>query len=126
MKSITAETPAQLKPKKRVAIGLLGSVLDRGKDISRWEQWRPTVSLFRHEDFLIDRFELIHDSQSRELSKIIIADIASISPETVVRPHHIPFANAWDFQEVYGALHDFAKSLVFNREEEEYFVHITT
>lgn len=115
-----------MKKKQRVAIGLLGSVLDKGRDAARWEHWRPTVSLFRHEDFLIDRFELVHDGRNPDLSKLIVSDIASVSPETKVRLHQLTFVDAWDFEEVYGALHDFAKSLVFSTDEEEYFVHITT
>ncbi len=115
-----------MKQKKRVVIGLLGNVLDKGDERSRWARWRPTVSLFQHEDFLIHRMILIHDGKTHDLAKTLVADIASISPETKVATHPIPFANAWDFEEVYGALHDFAKSLKFNPEDEEYLVHITT
>lgn len=32
----------------------------------------------------------------------------------------------WDFEEVYGALHDFAKSYPFNPDKEEHYIHITT
>lgn len=115
-----------MKSKKRVVIGLLGNVLDKGEEDSRWERWRPTVSLFRHEDFLIDRMILIHDAKTQLLGKTLIADIAAVSPETKVSTHLIPFANAWDFEEVYGALHDFTKTLKFSPDEEEYLVHITT
>jgi transcriptional regulatory protein RtcR len=43
-----------------VVIGLLGSVLDAGFHEDRWNKWRPTVSLGRHEDLAIKRFELIY------------------------------------------------------------------
>ena len=32
----------------------------------------------------------------------------------------------WDFEEVYGALHDFARAYPFDPEREDYLVHITT
>src|SRR5947207_2400514 len=34
--------------------------------------------------------------------------------------------NAWDFEEVYGSLHDFARGYPFDPEKEDYLVHITT
>lgn len=115
-----------MKPKKLVVIGLLGNVKDNGTDPKRWNRWRPTVSLFQHKDLPIHRMILIHDGKTLEIAKLLSKDIASVSPETKVATHPIPFINAWDFEEVYGALHDFAKSLRFNPEEEEYLVHITT
>ena len=44
---------------KRVVIGLLGTKLDSGTDVRRWDFWLPTVSLFQHEDLLWDRLELL-------------------------------------------------------------------
>ena len=41
-----------------VMIGFLGTNLDRGGS-NRWERWRPTVDLFRHDDLLINRLELL-------------------------------------------------------------------
>lgn len=115
-----------MKAKKRVVIGLLGSVLDRGEDDTRWNHWRPTLSLFQHDDFLVHKLHLVSDDKTKALSATVAADIAAISPETEVAVHHIPFSNAWDFEEVFGSLLDFAKSLRFNPEAEEYLVHITT
>jgi transcriptional regulatory protein RtcR len=34
--------------------------------------------------------------------------------------------NPWDFQEVYGVLHDFARAYPFNPDTERYLIHITT
>ena len=34
--------------------------------------------------------------------------------------------NPWDFEEVYGALHDFVSAYPFDTEREDYLVHITT
>src|SRR6201999_3674042 len=52
--------------------------------------------------------------------------VRSVSPETTVRAHPIHFEDPWDFESVYGALHDFARAYAFKPEEEEYLVHITT
>jgi len=38
----------------------------------------------------------------------------------------IEFGDPWDFEQVYGALHDFARAYSFNTETEEYLIHITT
>ncbi|MDB4976447.1 MAG: rtcR, partial [Myxococcaceae bacterium] len=35
--------------RKTVVLGLLGTVLDAGKGPQRWERWRPTVDVCRHE-----------------------------------------------------------------------------
>ncbi|QOV87564.1 RNA repair transcriptional activator RtcR [Humisphaera borealis] len=115
------------KPNKRqVAIGLLGPMLDSGKGTTRWERWRPTVSLFQHEDLAIDRFELLFEPKFTALKTIVSDDIRSVSPQTEVREHQLHFADAWDFQDVFGGLHDFCRSYAFNPDEEDYLVHITT
>ena len=40
----------------------------------------------------------------------------------------VPIATAdpWDFEEVYGSLHDFARAYPFDTDAEDYLVHITT
>lgn len=111
---------------KQVVIGLLGTNLDRGKDPSRWEDWRPSVSLCQHEDLLIDRFELLHPKKYTGMAEFVANDIHSVSPETEVHPHCVEFRDPWDFQEVYSALHDFARAYPFDTDKEEYLVHITT
>ena len=112
--------------KKLVAIGLLGSRLDSASPSKRWEQWRPTVSICQQEDLLVDRFELMYQTQFADLSVRLASDIESISPETEVRRHEVSFDDPWDLEEVYGALHEFARGYPFNTEEEDYVVHITT
>ena len=109
-----------------VVIGLLGTTLDGGADALRWEKWRPSVSLCQHEDLLIERFELLYESRYRRLAQQVADDIAHCSPETAVRLNEIRFDDAWDFEKVYGALHDFARAYVFNPENEAYLIHITT
>jgi transcriptional regulatory protein RtcR len=49
-----------------------------------------------------------------------------VSPETEVRRSVVEFRDAWDFEEVYGALADFARGYKFQPDREEYLVHITT
>ena len=112
---------------KRVVIGLLGTKLDGGFDVSRWDGWRPTVSLFQHEDLLWDRLELVAEPNFAKLARRVLEDVRGISPETEVRLHEVKFGrDPWDLEAVYGALHDWARSYPFDPEHEEYFVHITT
>ncbi|VUD67442.1 Nitric oxide reductase transcription regulator NorR2 [Thalassocella blandensis] len=112
---------------KTVVIGILGTTLDRrGKRKERWDKWRPTVSMCQQEDLLIDRLELLYDARSRSLAETVTEDIALISPETQVCHHHVDFTDAWDFEQVYAALLDFARSYTFKPQEENYLIHITT
>lgn len=111
---------------KNVVIGFLGSTLDAGMGSGRWEKWRPTVSLCQHEDLLIDRLELLHARPHHKLAELIAEDIKLISPETEVNLHLVDPRNPWDFEEVYGALHEFAHTYSFDVDKERYFMHITT
>ena len=113
--------------KKTVAIGFVGTQLDyAGKGAARWEKWRPTVGLCQQEDLLIHRLELIHDARSRGLFERLRNDIASVSPETVVKGVEITLRDPWDFEEVYTTLHDFARAYPFDLDAEDYLIHITT
>ncbi len=111
---------------KSVVMGIVGPVLDRGAGPSRWEHWRPSVSVCQQEDLLVSRFELLYQESFAKTAKQVRQDIQSVSPETEVRITPISFKDPWDFQDVYASLHDFCKSYPFNEEEEEYLVHITT
>ncbi|MCH2204496.1 MAG: RNA repair transcriptional activator RtcR [Lentisphaerales bacterium] len=111
--------------KKKVVLGLLGVSLDMGTRENRWEKWRPTVSLCQHEDLIIDRYELLYQQRFNNLAKTVTKDIESISPETEVVHSLIEMRDPWDFEEVYGCLHDFARNYDF-KDDEEYYVHITT
>lgn len=112
--------------KDHVVIGLLGTALDSGADMMRWEKWRPSVSLCQHEDLLMARFELLYEPKFLGMAKQVADDIAHCSPETNVRLNEIRFSDAWDFEQVYGALHDFARGYSFNTDREDYLIHITT
>ncbi len=109
-----------------VVIGQIGTTLDRAEGPERWHRWRPTVSLCRHEDLLIQRLELLHDPNNAALAEQVAADIASIAPETEVRRHVVSFRDPWDFEEVYGVLHEFARGYPFDTDREEYLFHVTT
>ena len=113
--------------KPLVVIGFLGSTLDGSKrDHSRWNKWRPSVGLTMHEDLRVDRFILIHGTAHQPLAEYVSHDIAAVSPETEVQRQIIDFADAWDFEEVYGKLLDFARASRFDPEAEDYLIHITT
>src|SRR5262245_19546176 len=112
--------------RKCVAIGLLGTTIDRGKGPKRWEGWRPSVAACQHEDLLIDRFELLYPVRHAALAREVRDDIRHVSPETDVRLVLDRTADAWDFEDVYGNLHDFAREYRFDTESEDYLVHITT
>ncbi|EPA0357268.1 RNA repair transcriptional activator RtcR family protein, partial [Pseudomonas aeruginosa] len=54
--------------KRTVAIGFIGATLDRlGKGAARWQKWRPSIGLCQQPDLLIDRLELIHGNDARDL-----------------------------------------------------------
>lgn len=112
--------------KHRVAIGLLGSTLDRGEGPDRWSQWRPTISLFQHEDLLISRLELICERKFKALGEQVAADVHMVAPESTVNIHCVEFRDPWDFEDVYGVLHDFTRRFPFDVDREEYLFHITT
>jgi len=112
---------------KRVLIGLLGTKLDSGTDVSRWDFWRPTVSLFQHEDLLWDRLELLAEPAFSKISHQVLDDVRQVSPETEARLHPVNYgSDPWDLETVYAALHDWARGYAFDRDNEEYFIHITT
>jgi len=112
--------------KRTVVIGFLGNNLDGGKGPSRWEHWRPTVAMCQQENLIIDRVDLLHDRRQYKQVEIIRADIAGVSPQTEVRSHLVEMRDPWDFQEVYGTLHDFALDYAFDPDHEDYLVQLTT
>lgn len=117
-----------------VVFGLLGTTLDgagtnpgrkQRAPPGRWEKWRPTVDLCRHDDFIVDRLELLHQPEHGGLATTIAEDILAVSPETSVGLHPLAFKNPWDFGEVYAGLHDFAANWDFD-DDVDYGIHITT
>ena len=107
--------------KKNVVIGFLGTQLDAGKK----RRWRPSVALTQHDNFEVERLELIYDRRFSRLAHNLKQEIEA-EGETEVLLQRIELSNPWDFQEVYGALFDFARDYGFDEEREEYHVHLTT
>ncbi|MES2324365.1 MAG: RNA repair transcriptional activator RtcR [Pseudomonadota bacterium] len=115
-----------MKKKNTVVIGFIGTQLDSGKGAARWEKWRPSVALTQREDVVIDRFELLYSGSFENLIAQVSADISAVSPETKVVPRALEMRDAWDFEEVYGTLYDFARHYPFDPDNEDYWIHITT
>jgi transcriptional regulatory protein RtcR len=111
---------------RNVVIGFLGSTLDAGGTPARWEKWRPTVSVCQHEDFLVHRLDLMYSRPFHKLAEQLVEDIGTASPETTVKLHLVDPRDPWDFQEVYGLLHEYARGYSFDVEHERYLMHITT
>lgn len=108
--------------KKNVVIGFLGTNLDAGKR----RRWRPSVQVNDHLGFPLARLELIHSRRWSGLANKIKAEVEARRPETEVLLHQMEIADPWDFEEMYGAMFDFARDYGFDDEREEYFVHLTT
>ncbi|MCG8609114.1 MAG: RNA repair transcriptional activator RtcR [Pseudomonadales bacterium] len=112
---------------KNVVIGLLGTVLDyRSQGNKRWQSWRPSVGICMQEDFLVDRFELIHQVSEGRLARQVLEDIQTVSPQTEVTLTAVDFKNPWDFEQVYSLLLDFCLGYDFAPDKENYLLHITT
>ena len=73
-----------------VVIGVLGTTLDVGKGPHRWERWRPTVSLCQHEDFVVDRLELLHDANATALAETIVEEDPSATVSGPKRGRSLP------------------------------------
>jgi transcriptional regulatory protein RtcR len=113
--------------RRLTVIGFLGSTLDQGRrGPSRWEKWRPSVSLCQHEDLLVDRLILLHDQRFEGLARAVAADIKEVSPETEIRLEVTAISDPWDLEETYGTLRDFARRMPFDPTRDDYLVHITT
>ncbi|MEO9514543.1 MAG: RNA repair transcriptional activator RtcR [Paracoccaceae bacterium] len=108
--------------KKNVVVGFLGTNLDAGKR----RRWRPSVQLVEHSDFPVDRFELIHSARWSGLAEKIKTTIEYTSPKTEVLLQPMEIRDPWDFEEMYGAMFDFARNYGFDDEREDYHIHLTT
>ncbi|MDA7788006.1 RNA repair transcriptional activator RtcR [Sphingomonadaceae bacterium] len=108
-------------------ISFLGSTLDAAKfGPTRWNKWRPSVSICMQEDLKVDRFIMLHGTYHQRLADFVAQDIADVSPETEVIKQVLNFDDAWDFEEVYGKLLDFSREFAFDPGSEDYLIHITT
>lgn len=109
----------------RTVLSLLGTQLDRGSGPKRWKRWRPTVSVFQHDDVWVDRLILAHPTSARKLACTVRDDVLQLSTHTAVELRPLDLHDPWDFEEVYGALHELASTLAVD-EEDELWVHIST
>ena len=111
-------------------ISILGVQMDSGPrrsgGRSRWDRWRPTVSLFMHDDLEPERLLLLADSRDGKLADEVTGDVESVSPNTKVERVPVHFDDPWDFAEVYGVLRDFAEAARFDGDAEDLLVHMTT
>lgn len=113
--------------KKNIVIGLLGTTLDQaGRSTKRWLRWRPSVSVCQQEQLNIDRFHLLYDPRFHPLAKQVSEDIDDVSPDTDIILEKLPIKDPWDFEEVYSSLLDFCENMNFDRENNNYFIHIST
>lgn len=115
-----------MRTRPLVVFGQIGSTLDAGFSESRWERWRPTVALHQYPDLRVDRLELLYQPSTEKLLELICRDIQQVSPETQIRPRCMPLADPWDFEEVFGVLHDLARAYPFEPDAEDYLINITT
>jgi transcriptional regulatory protein RtcR len=110
----------------KVMVGVVGSTKDSGSKPSRWQKWRPTISLFCHDDIAFDRAVLLHDPRHSKIAGQLVEDIAEISSTTDTTLQPVLLDAPWDFEPVFQALHAFAASYDWDPDNEDYFFHITT
>lgn len=113
-----------IDPRPIVVLGFYGSTLDSPKGAQRWKRWRPSLGLLQQEDLLVSRFELL--CRPHEDLRVFLDDAARLSPETELRRRDFEVNDAWDFEQVFEALHAFARDYPFDPERERYLVHLTT
>lgn len=113
--------------KRNVVFGALGTEKDkRGEKESERDKWRPTVDLCMHDDFPIDRYELFYQKKHIDLARQVKADIES-NAATKVQLREIDYkGDPWKFEHVYTTFFDFFSNYEFDRENENYFVNIST
>lgn len=107
---------------KNVVLGFLGTQ----KDVGKRRKWKPTRSLVEHDNFHVDRIELLYDQKFNRLAHSVKQEVEELSPETEVLLVNIDLDDPWDFQEVYGKLFDYARTYGFDEDRERYHVHLTT
>ncbi len=110
---------------KTAIIGFLGTTLDNGFSETRWQRWRPTVSLGLHDELLVDELHILYSKRDKRLFKIIVNDVAQVSPHTQVIGHHVALSSPWDFADVYAELYDFVAAFDF-QDSTDYLLHLTT
>lgn len=110
-----------------IVVSILGTRLDHtGFGKRRWLRWRPNMSILMHHEFPVDELILIYHEDDQALLDLTVADMSELSPQTRITTYCVDYDNAWDFEQVYGWLHDIAQVHPFDPEKHNYYTHITT
>ena len=67
-------------------------IFDRGYPFEAWDLLRKEAPVFWYDRPEVEPFWAVTKHE----------DIQTVSPETEVRVHDVPFRDPWDFEEVYG------------------------
>lgn len=110
-----------------IIVSILGQRLDNvGYGKKRWFRWRPTMSLLMHHDFQVDELVLLYQEDEQKLLDMTIRDAEELCLNIKITPYKVNYKDPWDFEQVYSQLHSFAEDYSFNREQNNYYFHITT
>lgn len=110
-----------------VVVSILGRRLDHaGLGMKRWYRWRATFSLLMHHEFPVNELVLLYHKEDRKLLDLTLKDIEQTFLDVKVITYELNLDDAWDFEQVYSQLLDFAQSYTFNPEINNYYFHITT
>lgn len=112
--------------KKTICIGILGTQLDAARRHRRYDKWRPTFSLFQHDDLQVDGLELLYPASHEALAETIQTDIVKLQSDAKVNLHQVDFSDPWDFEEVFQTLYEFSRGYSFRTDRNDYLIHITT
>lgn len=108
-------------------VSILGQRLDNtGFGRKRWFRWRPTMSLLMHHEFQVDELVLLYNKKDEKLLDVTMRDAKELCLNIKITPYEVEYDDAWDFEQVYSQLHDFAQDFTFNPEQNNYYFHITT
>lgn len=114
------------KSKRNVVLSLVDPIWDSLDGGGKASKWKPTLCLCSQPDFPVSRIELLAQESYADLARDVVERIRKASPDTEVNLTIRPFADIWDFEEVYGLLHDWISELTFDLDTESYFAHMST
>jgi transcriptional regulatory protein RtcR len=114
------------KSKSNIVLSLVDPIWDGQEGGGRTSKWKPTLSLCTQPDFPVSRIELLAQESYSDLARDVAEGIRKASPSTEVSLTIRPFVDIWDFEEVYGLLHDWISELDFDLDSANYFAHMST